>query len=161
MKCSRQGFTSGWDGKESACNAEYLGSILGSGRSTGEGNGNPLQRSCLKNPMERGAWWATVHRCTNCATNTHTHTTYTHKIQDSMWSFSCKKFLRKFWHRLCGGVPPWHEHRVPGSQQVWEQELWLVVTTVWESTGLARVTTMWGFLFKRREIVKWDPGQHV
>ena len=35
--------------------------ILGSGRSSGEGNGNPLQYSCLKNPMDRGTWWATVH----------------------------------------------------------------------------------------------------
>ena len=37
------------------------GSILGSGRSPGEGNGNPLQYSCLGNPMDIGAWWATVH----------------------------------------------------------------------------------------------------
>ena len=37
------------------------GSILGSGRSSGEGNSNPLQYSCLGNPMDRGAWWATVH----------------------------------------------------------------------------------------------------
>ena len=38
------------------------GLISGSGRSPGEGNGNPLQYSCLGNPMDRGAWWATVHR---------------------------------------------------------------------------------------------------
>jgi len=38
------------------------GSILGSGRSPGGGHGNPLQYSCLENPMDRGAWWATVHR---------------------------------------------------------------------------------------------------
>ena len=37
-----------------------VGSIPGSGRSSGEGNGNPLQYSCLKNPMNRGAWWATI-----------------------------------------------------------------------------------------------------
>ena len=43
------------------CNAGDLSSILGSGRSPGEGNGNPLQYSCLENPMDRGAWWATVH----------------------------------------------------------------------------------------------------
>ena len=48
-------------GKESACNAGDLGSIPGLGRSSGEGNGNPLQYSCLENPMDRGAWWATVH----------------------------------------------------------------------------------------------------
>ena len=49
------------DGKESACNAEDLGSIPGSGRSSGERNGNPLQYSCLEKPTDRGAWWAIVH----------------------------------------------------------------------------------------------------
>ena len=44
------------------------GSIPGSGRSTGEGNGNPLQYSCLENPMDRGAWWATIHEVTKCWT---------------------------------------------------------------------------------------------
>ena len=48
-------------GKESACNAEDPASIPGSGRSPGEGNSNPLQYSCLENPMGRGACWATVH----------------------------------------------------------------------------------------------------
>ena len=48
--------------KASACNAGDLGSIPGLGRSPGEGNGNPLQYSCLENPMDGGAWWATVHR---------------------------------------------------------------------------------------------------
>ena len=47
--------------KESACNAGDLGLILGLGRSPGEGNGNPLQYSCLKNPMDRGTQQATVH----------------------------------------------------------------------------------------------------
>ena len=47
--------------KASVCNAGYLGSIPGSGRSPGEGNGNPLQYSCLENPMDGGAWQATVH----------------------------------------------------------------------------------------------------
>ena len=55
------GFPGGADGKQSARNAGDLGSIPGSGRSPGEGNGNPLQYSCLENPMDRGAWWATVH----------------------------------------------------------------------------------------------------
>ena len=48
------------DGKESACNAGDPGSIPGLGRSSGEGNGNPLQYSCLKNSMDRGAWWAII-----------------------------------------------------------------------------------------------------
>ena len=52
------------DGKESACNAEDPGSIPGSGISPGEGNGYPLQYSCLENSMDRGAWMATVHGVT-------------------------------------------------------------------------------------------------
>ena len=56
-----RGFPGGSDGKESACNAGDLGSIPVSGRSPGEGNGNPLQYSCLENPTEGGAWWATVY----------------------------------------------------------------------------------------------------
>ena len=55
------GFPDGSDGKESACNAGDAGSILGSGRSSGGGLGNPLQYSCLENPMDRGSWQATVH----------------------------------------------------------------------------------------------------
>ena len=54
------GFPGSSDGKESAYNAGDPGSIPGSGRSPGEGNGNPLQYSCLKNSMDRGAWQATV-----------------------------------------------------------------------------------------------------
>ena len=55
------GFPGGSEGKASACNVGDPGWIPGSGRSPGEGNGNPLQYSCLENPMDRGAWWATVH----------------------------------------------------------------------------------------------------
>ena len=52
----------GWlCGKEAACHAGDLGSIPGLGRSPGEGNGNPLQYSCLENSMDREAWQATVH----------------------------------------------------------------------------------------------------
>ena len=55
------GFPGGSEVKASVCNAGDLGSIPGSGRSPGGGNGNPLQYSCLENPMDGGAWWATVH----------------------------------------------------------------------------------------------------
>ena len=51
-------------GKESTCQAGEVGLIPGLGRSTGEGNSNPLQYSCLGNPMDREAWWATVHGVT-------------------------------------------------------------------------------------------------
>ena len=55
------GFPGDSDGKESACNTGVPSSIPGSGRSPGEGNGNPLQYSCLENSLGRGAWLATVH----------------------------------------------------------------------------------------------------
>ena len=56
-------YTSGFPGGSdySSCNAGNLGSILGLARSPGGGNDYPLQYSCLENPMDRGAWWATVH----------------------------------------------------------------------------------------------------
>ena len=56
------GFPSSLDDKASACNAGDPDSIPGLGRSPGEGNGNPLQYSCLENPMDRVAWQATVYR---------------------------------------------------------------------------------------------------
>ena len=55
------GFPSGSDGKESVCNVGNLGSIPGLGRSPGEGNAYLFQYSCLENPMDGGAWQATVH----------------------------------------------------------------------------------------------------
>ena len=60
----------------SAGNARDAGSIPGLGRSPGEGNDNPLQYSCLKNPMNRGAWWAAVHGVTKSQTqlSIYTHT---------------------------------------------------------------------------------------
>ena len=62
------GFPGGSVGEESACNAGDLGSIPGWGRSPGEGSGNPLQYSCLENPMHRGAWQVTVHGVTKSQT---------------------------------------------------------------------------------------------
>ena len=56
------GFPGGAEVKVSACNVGDLGSIPGSGISLGEGNGNPLQCSCLENPMDGEALWARVHR---------------------------------------------------------------------------------------------------
>ena len=59
-----QGFPGGSDGKQSACNAGGPGSILGLGRSPGEGKGNSLQYSCLENSIDRGAWQSIVHEVT-------------------------------------------------------------------------------------------------
>ena len=58
------GFHSASDGKESTCNAGDLCSISRLGRSPGEGNGNPFQYSCLENSIDRGAWWAILHKVT-------------------------------------------------------------------------------------------------
>ena len=73
------GFPGGSDGKESACSVGDPGSIPGSGRSPGEGNGHPLQYSCLENPTDGGAWRATVHGVTDSRTRpsafTHLHFT--------------------------------------------------------------------------------------
>ena len=62
------GFPDGSDGKESAYNAGDLGLIAGLGRSPGEGNGSPLQYSCLEKSTDRGAWRATVHEVTKSRT---------------------------------------------------------------------------------------------
>ena len=71
----RWGFPGGSDSIESTCNAGHLGSIPGSGRSPGEGNGYPLQYSCLENPKERGAWWVTAHGFAKTQlSDEHTHT---------------------------------------------------------------------------------------
>ena len=74
---SNMGFPGGSDSKESACNAGDPGSIPGSGRPPGEGNGNPLQYFCLENSMDRGAWQSTVHGVTkksDMIARTHAHT---------------------------------------------------------------------------------------
>ena len=71
---TRADFPSGSDGKESTCNVGDQGLIPGLGRCPREGTGNPLQYSCLENPMDREAWWATVHGSAvghNWMTNTH------------------------------------------------------------------------------------------
>ena len=62
MKFNPLCFPGGSEVKASARNVGDLGLIPGSERSPGEENGNPLQYSCLRNPMGRGAWWAAVHR---------------------------------------------------------------------------------------------------
>ena len=65
IKCN---LPNGSVGKESACNAGDLDLNPGMGRSPGEGNGKPLQYSCLENPMDRGAWQATNHEVTESDT---------------------------------------------------------------------------------------------
>ena len=76
---NKLGFPGGSEVKASACNVGDLGSIPGPGSSPGEGNGNPLEYSCLENPKDGGAWWAPVQgvtkswRCLSDFTLTHSH----------------------------------------------------------------------------------------
>ena len=70
-------------GKESACNAGDVGLIPGPGRSPGEGNGNPLQYSCLGNPMDRGAWRARVHGVTKSQTGVKGLSAHTCELPDT------------------------------------------------------------------------------
>ena len=87
-------FPAGSEGKESACNSGDPGSIPGLGRSSGEGNGNPFQYSCLENPMDGGAWRATVPWGRNESDTIdrlhfHFHFTTSHAIQDTeQWVYS-------------------------------------------------------------------------
>ena len=71
------GFPGGSGAKASACNVGDVGSIPRLGRSPGEGNGNLLQYSCLENPMDGGAWWATVHGVAKSRTRL---SDFTHKV---------------------------------------------------------------------------------
>ena len=80
------------------------GSVSGLGRTPGGGNGNPLQYPCLENPMDRGAWWATVHGAAEsqtqlservCTDTTHTHT-YTHSIRVNSWVQGKYKYKARF-----------------------------------------------------------------
>ena len=67
------GFPGGSDGKESACKAGVTSLIPGLGRSPGGGHGKPLQYSCMENPMDRGAWRATIHGVTKSQTRLSQH----------------------------------------------------------------------------------------
>ena len=75
--CNTLGFPGGSDGKESACIAGDLCLTPGLGRSPGEGNGNPLQYSCLENSKDRGAWWVTVHGFTESDMTEQPHFNFT------------------------------------------------------------------------------------
>ena len=76
--------------KASAYSGGDPGSISGSGRSPGDGNGTPLQYSCLENPMDRGAWWAAVHRVAKSRTrlSNFTFTFHFHALEKAMATHS-------------------------------------------------------------------------
>ena len=90
MTLKNKDFPGGSDGKVSVYNAEDPGSIPGSGRSAEEGNGNPLQYYCLENPMDRGAWLATVHGVAKSRT----------RLSDFTFTFTFKAIEKRLIYRL-------------------------------------------------------------
>ena len=110
-------------GKESSCNAGASGdtvSILGSGRSPGRGQGYPLWYSCLKNPMDRGAWWATLHKITKSWAQLSIHRFRSNVTKQV-------SFLRteRKWNWSRSVVTPWTvAYEVPLSMGFSRQEYW-------------------------------------
>ena len=95
-------YSGGSEVKASSCNAGDLGSIPGSGRSPGEGNGNPLQYSSLENPMDGGARWATVHGVAKSRTRL---SDFTHSL-----THSPDQERKSSWVSICWGAPTKHQH---------------------------------------------------
>ena len=108
------GFPGGSDGKASVYNAGDQGSIPGLGRSPGEGNGNPLQYSCLGNPMDGGAWQTTIHGVAKSRTRlgNFTFTFHFHALEKEMATHSSVLAWRIPGMGDPGGLPSMGSHRV-------------------------------------------------
>ena len=96
-----------FNGKESACNAGDPGSIPGFGRFPGEGHENPLQYSCLENPMDRGAWWTTVHRVAMSQTRL-SNSTLSTSVKTPMTFFTEQEQIKI--HMELQKTPNFHSH---------------------------------------------------
>ena len=108
------GFPHSSVGKEFACNAGDVGSIPGLGRSLGEGNGNPLQYSCLENPMDGEVWWAAVHGVAEGRTrlSDFPFTFHFHALEKEMATHSSVLAWRIPGTGEPGGLPSMGLHRV-------------------------------------------------
>ena len=117
------GFPGGSEVKESACSAGDLGSIPGLGKSPGEGNGNPLQYSCLENPMDGGAWWATVHGVAKSQTRL---SDFTAQVQFMLWNMPSVLFCSvKSLSRVRLFATPWTvAHQAFLSMEFSRKEYW-------------------------------------
>ena len=127
-------FPGGSEVKASARNAGDLGSIPGLGRSPGEGNGNPLQYSCLENPMDGGAGWATVHGVAKSRTRL---SDFTHLLP---WAFLVAQRLKRLppmretWVQSLGREDPLEKEMVTHSSIPWTEKPGRL-----QSTGSQRV----------------------
>ena len=112
--CDILSFSDGSDSKESACNVGDLGLIPGLGRSFGEGNGSPLQYSCLGIPMDGGAWWATARGVAKSRTrlSDFTFTFHFHALEKEIAPHSRVLAWRIPGTGKPGGLPSMGSHRV-------------------------------------------------
>ena len=154
-------------GKASTCNAGDLGSIPGSGRSPGEGNGNPPQYSCLENPMEGGAWQDTVHGVPRVGHNLVTKPppiTNNKQVPPPYSHLVCSKcFIYPYnvvrWHhtdRFAQGRAGRGEVACPGSHQVGNgraARLWSPFSSPRRLPLILRVTDIQG-----KHTLPWQPG---
>ena len=118
----QMGFPHSSVSKESACNAGDLGLIPVSGRSPGEGTSNPLQHSCLENPMDRGAWRATVHGVARVKYDLATKPPYLNRLvifPFSRWcsgkefACQCRRCTRQVRSLEIVKTPPWRREQLP------------------------------------------------
>ena len=122
------GFPGGSDSKESVCNAGEPGLIPGLGRSSGEGNVNPLQHSCLENLMDRGAWRAMVHGVSRVRHGlvTKTTTIYSETQERSFWRkpdlWSCSKWSISLWGKILVEIKLVSQDKCESYRLGWRQE---------------------------------------
>ena len=150
---SSRDFLDGSDGKVSVWNAEDLGSIPRSGRSPGEGNGNPLQDSCLGNSMDRGALWATVRGAARVRHD---------------WSYLASMESRKMVLMSLFAGHRWRRTRTKGKEQWPSQEtepdlplsVWGSPAEAWVGSGLSQWQRISIFSFKKLRSWHLVPSLH-
>ena len=139
----------GSNGKESACNTRNPGLILRLGRSPGEGIGNPLQHSCLENPMDGGAWQAAVHGVAKSQTwlSDFTFTFHFHALEKEMATHSSILGWRIPGTAEPGGLPSMGSHRVGHN--------WSNLA----AAGSAAAVRGWGLKFCMANTLRWHHCQ--
>ena len=147
------------DGKESTCHAGDQSSIPGSGRSYGEGNGNPLQYSCLENPMNRGAWWGIVHRVAKNQAQLKWLSTHTQKEREYIISVLLGSnanhytlnYVGKWYVCCCWRVWEWRCRRS------WRQHKWKLLCLTCSAHPIcvkgSVFSPLWGGLYRMHVVV--------